>query len=385
MSKRHTRHPHITPMKRRGATFWKISFCLEGTQFRRRGFATYEIAEQVYNETRAAIRNGSYFKGSSALKPSATMNEVYEYYRTHKGAKRSSLTIDNGLGNWNNHIGPFMGHLRPSRVTRRVLSAFVDKMRSKGITDNSIGSLKAETNNVLKMARDYELVEYLPTWPKLSPRPKKKSIFTPDEVSLIAKKMPTEQLKLMTVVQFQLALRVNELMALRPEAIDVENLTVLIDRQVGRAKRHIPWKDRFVPTKNRIKRHLPISSELAELLRPLLLCRQDEQGPLWISSRGTGMCESTYQVALKKAAIAAGMTKPISSHSLRTSCLSFLTNNSGMSIIQTAWFGRHDAETLLKHYAQPDVTQVFDFFGRKSALTDSVNCNLPAIEAFDDA
>ena len=379
MSSRHTKHPHIKRMKSK--PFWKVSFQLMGVQIRKQGFATYELAEDFYIETRRQIRNGSYFKGSSVFKSSATMKELYEYYCSNQGNKRAVRTQANGLQQWRLHIAPFMGHLRADKVSRRVLAAFVDKLRSKGLVDNSILPAKAEVSNILKLALNYELIDFLPVWPKLSPRPKHKAYFSPEEVLRVVSFLPRAQQKTMALVNYSLMLRINEVMALTPADFNFEDNTVLINKSVVRDLRHLPFSQRIGPTKNRISRVLPITQQLADLVRnhiQTLGPGRDDNGPMWISNRGTCLSEAHYQVALRTAGRSAGFKKKMTSHTLRKSMLTYLLNHSGMSVTNVAYLGRHDVKTLLTAYVEPDTEQVFEFYRSKNALNEVLTCDIAA-------
>ena len=384
MEERHRKHPHIKKYSLKGCTFWRVSFQLKGQQVRTQGFASYNEAEDYYHEARKLIRSGAWINAKSNLMAAMDLDELYGHYCRRIGKNRSEATIFNGRNNWVNHISPVLGPRKPQKITRRTLAHFVDHLRDSGLCDNSIKTVKAELANVLNMAHEYDLISSLPKWPKLVARPKKKAILKPEEVNLLISGFKTEQYKVMAFVQYQLALRVGELLGLRPGAFDLDNRTVTIDRQVGRVIRGASWPACLSPTKNRICRTLPITKELADLLRPYVEFRS-EDAPLWISTYLQPVSEQSYVVALKKAAKAAGFTVNISSHCLRASMLDYLVNHSGLNIHAVAYFGRHSAKVLVSAYSKPDLDQLFAIFGSKDAPGSAVTCELLAIEDEDAA
>ena len=378
MASRRTSHPHIRSYKRGGAIFWKVTFALLGVQVRRQSFSSADAAEEFYHSARKSIREGTWVRASGTQLDSMNLNELYQMYCNKIGNSRSDATIKNGAMVWRTHIRLILGSKKPRAITKRALALWTDSLRDKGLSDNSIKVVRAELSNVLRMACDYELLDTIPAFPKLTPKPKRKELFSPSEIQQILRGFKDNQYRLMALVQYQLGLRINEMLALRHGAIDLDNRTVLIDCQVGRHTKGLNWEDRLKPVKNRIVRALPIGRDLAEALKAHLESR-NSGGPLWVSSRGTPVSESSYSRALKLAAIEAGITRPISSHSVRASCLNYLVNDSGLPVSAVAWFGRHEAAVLLARYSRPEKHKVFEYFGTNSAPELATNCEFLAI------
>jgi len=379
MDTRHRKHPHIKKYNLKGCTFWRVTFQLKGHQVRTQGFASFAEAETYYHGVRSEIRSGTWINSKTNSLSSMDMNELYALYCRRVGQHRSANTIFNGTRNWRNHIGKALGSKKPSAISRRTLALFVDKLRDSGLSDNSIKTVKAEVNNVLNIACEYELIVSVPKWPKLVPRVKKKTIMKPEDVNYLLSGFKNPQYKAMALVQYQLALRCGELLGLRPAAFDLVNRTVMIDRQVNRITRGDKWPNCLSPTKNRISRKLPISAELVEIVRPYVEFRNPE-APLWISDTLGPVRETSYNLALKRAAEAVGFVEKISSHCLRASMLDFLVNHSGLNIHAVAYFGRHSAKVLVSAYSKPDLEQLFAIFGGERAPGAAVTCDLIAIE-----
>jgi len=379
MDTRHRKHPHLKTYKHKGVTWWLVSFQLQGHQVRKRGFATYEAAELFYFSTRQQIRDGSWVTASANLMASMTLNELYVHYCRRIGQKRGKATIVNGSSSWRHHIGPMLGQKKAKQIGKRTLAVWVDALRDKGLSDNSIKTVKAELSNVLKMAFDYDLISSLPVWPRLYARPQKKVMFKPVEIRQLLEGFKNPQYQLMAYVQYQLALRVNELLGLRPGAFNLDACTVVIDRQMGRHMKNLPWLERLTPTKNKIVRTLPISRELADALKPYVSDRQSD-APLWVSTYLNPVSESAYRAALVGAAQRVGITRPISTHCLRASMLDYLVNHSGLNIHAVAYIGRHSAKVLVSRYSQPDLEQLFATLAGKTGGNVALNCTLAALE-----
>ena len=359
--------------------FFKVSYQLQKHQVRKQGFASFEEAELFYFESRRMIRDGSWIKASVNLMAKMDLNELYRRFCKKIGHKRSPATIENGLGNWKNHISDLLGKKKASDIGKQTLAVWVDALREKGLSDNSIKVVKAELSNVLKMAFDYDLIQAMPVFPKLKARPEKKNIFSPSEVQMILKGIRSPQYRLMAFVQYQLALRVGELLALRVGCFDLDDKTVLIDKQVDRFKGHLHWLERLGPTKNRIVRRLPISQDLVDLIRPYVEGR-DKRSPLWISSYLEPVSDSAYKSAILRGFAASELEGKFSSHCLRASMLDYLVNYSGLNILAVAWLGRHSAKVLVSRYSKPDLENIVAVIGQKLSPTAVLTCKNAAIE-----
>ena len=377
MTERLRKHPHIKPYGKSGVVYFRVTYQLQGHQVRKMDFASFEEAEFFYFESRKMIRAGTWISASANLMSKMNMNSLYERYCSKIGHKRSGASIRNGDSAWRNHIGPLLGKKKVSDIGKQTLAVWVDALREKGLTDNSIKAVKAELANVLKMAFDYDLIQSIPTFPKLNKAPTKKKLFSPSEIQRILAGMKNPQYRLMAYVQYQLALRVGELLALRVGCIDFESRTILIDKNHDRTKAHLNWFQRLGPTKNRIVRALPVSNELLELLKPYVENR-DKRAPLWISTYLQPVSDSAYKVALKRGFESSGLEGKFSSHCLRASMLDFLVNYSGLNIQAVAWLGRHSAKVLVSRYSAPDIEKIIAVVGQKMAPTAVLNCNLPA-------
>jgi len=377
MTERLRKHPHIKPYGKSGVVYFRVTYQLQGHQVRKMDFASFEEAEFFYFESRRMIRDGTWICASANLMSKMNMNSLYERYCSKVGRNRSAATIQNGGLAWRNHIRPLLGNKKASDIGKQTLAVWVDALREKGLTDNTIKTVKAELSNVLKMAFDYDLIKSLPTFPRLNAAPSKKKIFSPSEIQRILAGMKNPQYRLMAYVQYQLALRAGELIGLRVGCIDFESRTILIDKQHDRTKSKLNWFKRLGPTKNRIVRALPVSTELLELLKPYVEGR-DKRAPLWISNYLQPVSDSAYKVALTRGFESSELEGKFTSHCLRASMLDFLVNNSGLNIQAVAWLGRHSAKVLVSRYSAPDIEKIFAVVGHKMAPTAVLNCNIPA-------
>jgi integrase len=257
----------------------------------------------------------------------------------------------------------------------------VREMRLKGYTDNSISTMTAEVNNVLNLAVEFEVLDQMPTWPRLKAVAAKKELLTPEEVvaviNAVDKGAFTHQYQTMIRLQFELALRVSELIGLTVGKIDLEKGTVLIDQQ------RLPGRGfQLGPTKTNSSTVLPLSPSLIEELRPYVEERPPEV-PLWISARLQPVSRSSYDFSLRAAVKSAGIQKSISSHCLRASCLDYLVNHTNLSIMAVSHLARHSPTMLVSHYAQVDQRVVNDYFSSKKSLEETLSCNVVAMTGTD--
>ena len=383
MKTRTSKTPHIRSYKKGGETWYKIGFSLLGVQVRKQGYASYEIAEADYLNIRKLIRAGDWHNQKAHDIRGMSLTELYEVYKGSRGAKRKPATIARASRSWRLHVDPVIGGMKVKDISRRTLTMLVRELRLKGLVDNTIHSIKAEVNNVLSLAVEYEVLTSKPSWPKLKPAPKKRELVSPEEVvSLIAavdQGMLTHQYRTMIRLQYELALRLNELLGLTVGKIDLEARTILIDCQ------RMPGAGfKLGPTKTNTSTVLPLSPSLCEELRPYVHERLPEV-PLWISVRLTPVSKCSYNRAIAAAVKSAGIQKTITSHSLRASCLSYLLNHTSLSVMSVAYLGRHSAQVLLKHYAQADHQLINEFFSSKKSLEEDLNCDVLAITGTDNA
>ena len=370
------KHPHLKRYKTRGIWFWKVSFALMGHQVRKQGFASFQAAEEYYHSVRALIRSGEFGSLSTHEMSGWTMDEMWDLYFRTVGAARRKATRANGSSVWKNHIKGLIGSYKVVDVSRKVLTSFVGKLRDKGLSDNYIHTIKAEVMNVLKFAQDYEVIEFVPPFPNLSKKPKKKEICSPEEVFAIAAAAPTRQWRDMILVQYTLALRIGELLGLTPGKFNLEEGWVMIDAQKTRSKEE---RGRFNlgPTKTGISRKLPLSPSLVELLEPYVQNREP-QAPLWISDWLTPVSRAGYTKMLAKAVQNSDVQKSISSHCLRASMLDYLVNQTNLSVQAVAYYARHSVKVLVSRYSQTDVEGLFSFFQRSEPVVLKQSCDLLA-------
>lgn len=381
MKTRSSKASQIRSYRKAGATLYQISFQLLGHQVRKRNFYSYEEAESECQRIRRKIRAGEWANYKAHSMTSMTLSEMYEVYRSTRGNKRAPRTIQMNLGSWNRAIEPVVGSVRVRDVSRQTLAMLVRELRLKGYTDNSISSMTAEVNNVLNLAVEFEVLDVIPTWPRLKAVAAKKELLTPEEVlgiiNAVDKGAFTHQYQTMIRLQYELALRVSELIGLTVGKIDLEKGTILIDQQ------RLPGRGFILgPTKTNSSTVLPLSPSLIEELRPYVEERPPEV-PLWISRRLQPVSRNSYDVSLRAAVQTAGIQKNISTHCLRASCLSYLVNRTNLSIMAVAHLARHSPAMLVSHYAQVDERIVNQFFSSKKSLEETLNCDLPAITGTD--
>ena len=369
MKTRTRSHSHIKGYRKGGSSWFRVSFQLLGHQVRKQGFHSFEAAEEYYTSVRREIRAGTYQSTHAHEMRDATVDELYVRFCASRGAQRSARTIEIGARNWRLHVGPVLGGLRVREVGRRELSRLVTGLRKKGLSDNSILTIKAELQNVLKMACEYELISHLPVFPKLVARPGMKNRFSPSEIARVIGQVEDPQKQLMIKLQYRLALRVGELLGLTPGKFNLQEGWVLIDQQKVDSR---GWE--VGPTKNRISRRLPLSGDLIEELRDYVVAR-DPSSPLWISIQLCPVSRNAYRKMLSKAAQSANLGRRMTTHSLRASMLNFLVNKTNMSVHSVAYFGRHDASQLLARYSGADIADVFAAFRKAEGTNAALICD----------
>ena len=382
MKTRTSRKAHIRSYRKAGETWYKLAFSLAGHQIRKRGFATYEEAEIEYLNIRKKIRSGEWANFKAHSMTSMTLSEMYEVYCSSRGNERAPATVEKCRMFWRSTVDPVIGAVRVKDFSRRTLASFVRELRLNGLTDNTISRYKAEINNVLRLAVEFEVLASMPTWPKLKAVPEKKELLSPEEVlaviNAVDKGEMTHQYRTMIRLQYECALRAGELVGLQVGKIDLERRTILIDQQ-----KLTGGGFRLGPTKTKTAVVLPLSPNLVEELRPYVEQRVQE-APLFVSSRLLPVSRNAYDYVLRSAVKSAGLQKNISSHCLRASCLDWLVNHTSLSIMAVSHFARHSPKMLVSHYAQVDHDVLNDFFGSKKSLEEGLKSNVIAITGTDD-
>jgi len=381
MKKSTKRHPHIKSYTSRGIQFWRVSFQLDGNQVRKQNFSSYVNAEEYYNKSRSQIRSGIWGSLSANQMSKWTVDQMASRYFKTTGCARAPATNTNARWAWSKHISPLIGRYMVRSISRKVLKEFVDRLRERGLSDNTISVIKAELINVLRAGIDYEVIEFLPIFPRLKREPKKKDIASPAEVIRIASAAPTAQYRDMILCQFALAARLGELLALTPSKFDLEEGSVLLDSQKIRSKRgQSAWT--IGPTKTRTAVRLPLSDSFISMIRPYVEDR-DPNSPLWISDRLRPVSRNGYANMLAKAVLKSGVGKHITSHGLRASRLDYLLNSTNLNVQSVAAFARHDVKVLVSRYTQVHMQSLFAFFQGTKPVALIQNGNELAAFDFD--
>ena len=214
-----------------------------------------------------------------------------------------------------------------------------------GTVRNRYITLKA----VFAAAVDDQLIGRSPCLKRIALPKADKVEFQPlslDQVDLLADAMPNRY-RAMVLTQAGLGLRVGELLALQRRDVDFLRHTVRIERQQSDEGANL-----FEPTKNGVKRSVPLPQAVADALAAHLAAEPQEElhGLIFRSRFGNGLRQDYYTLrVLRPAVVKVGLTGT-TSHDLRHHFVS-LALSQGVPIPKVAaWIG-DTVKTVDEFYA----------------------------------
>lgn len=146
----------------------------------------------------------------------------------------------------NNHINKQLGHYKLKSLTAATLQEFVNGLKAKGLSKNTVTGIYT----TIQYALDYavEPCNYIQSnpcsfvkFPRFEKTPTKIQVLTLDEIKIIEERLKGTRYYIMMMLGFHCGLRAAEATGLTWNDIDFENKTIKIDKQLIGAKKGNRW------------------------------------------------------------------------------------------------------------------------------------------------
>lgn len=193
--------------------------------------------------------------GAMVIPECHTVDELLDEFVEHHGKEKWSVNTY-----WKNkslikmYISPFLGKMKIANITTRLLETYYQQLLSlpqagnskEHITPSIVRDVKKILNSAFKMAVKWDLLERNPAMYADAPKykPKKREIWTTDELFHAIDVCDNERLKLCMNLSFACTLRISEVLGLTwdcvnisEEAVDSGKAYVFINKQIQRVSR----------------------------------------------------------------------------------------------------------------------------------------------------
>jgi integrase len=259
------------------------------------------------------------------------------------------------------HVLPLVGSRLIREITVADVVELLDRLRARGCAEKTVAGALGTLNNVLRFAVRNSWIAESPV-EKLErherPRPERhpqRALGRVEIARLLANCLPAYRALVATALYT--GMRLSELLGLVWDDIDLDHGLICVRAQLSRA--HIDSPARRVAPKTRAAiRQIPLTPQLATLLREHRLAAMHSSGSNWVFStrKGTPLSQRNVQrSALHHAADAAGLHVNgawLRFHDLRHTFASHLIIDLGLDVVQVSrLMGHASPSTTLNIYA----------------------------------
>jgi integrase len=236
-----------------------------------------EAAEEVASKIRAKLKLGEFEFEQPETERMPTFREYAETFMGGYSKNNHKFsTHQNYLITLNNHLLPAFGKMPLDQIKRKDVKAFLFKKQNGRLAHSSVKNLRAYLSAVFTQAVDDEIITQNPVAKtgKLIKEPEelKERIIplTWEEKNrleaTVSRYFPRWYPLLLTALRT--GLRIGELIALKPEDIDFDDMFIEVRRGYVRG--------RFTTTKSNKMRKVDMSPQLAGVLKRYLVQRKEE-------------------------------------------------------------------------------------------------------------
>lgn len=298
-------------------------------------------------------------QGMTGLGTDFTLNDMFEFYITHKkhkGRKLTENTICNYKVMYNKHVSEsILGHMKISDIKKINITCFYEQLQEKDISYGTVSFYHKLLSSVFNMAIDNELIRNNPTKRALEVvngmHQKREALTRKQQEGLLAYLYKHDR-DMYRKVAFLIGTmcRVSEFAGLTWEDIDMKNRIITINHQLQYKKIGEEKFDfHITPTKNTHTRKIPMTDGvydvLSELHKYLFILRKDycvdgKKDFLFYSKSGRLLNVTSFNYELKKAVEKYNETAEykidkISAHTLRhTGCTRDAEDGMDIKVLQ---------------------------------------------------
>ena len=215
-------------------------------------------------------------QGMTGLGTEITLNEMFEFYlshKKHKGRKLAENTICNYRLMYDKNVREsILGNMKISNIRKINITSFYEELQAKGISYGTISFFQKLLSSVFNMALDNELIKSNPTKRALDTVEgvhKRKEALTQNQQQDFISYLYKHDRDLYRKVAFLIGTmcRVSEFAGLTWDDVDMKKRIITIDHQLQYKKLDGEKSQyRISPTKNTHTRKIPMTDEVYDIL-----------------------------------------------------------------------------------------------------------------------
>lgn len=327
-------------------------------------------------------------QGMTGLGKGITLNEMFDYYishKKHKGRPLSENTICNYKVMYDKNVrNSILGSMKISEIKKVNITCFYENLQERGISYGTISFFQKLLSSVFNMALDNEMIKNNPTKRALDVvcgEHKRKEALSQKQQEAFLSYLYRKDRDMYRKVAFLIGTmcRVSEFAGLTWSDIDMKNRTITIDHQL-QYKKFDDEKPRYriTPTKNTHTRKIPMSEDVYEVLCELhkyyFILRKDycidgKTDFVFYSKSGALINIGSFNCELKKAVEAYNETaeyriEAISAHTLRhTGCTRDAEDGMDIKVLQY----------LMGHSSTKITNDIYNHVNEERAANEIVN------------
>lgn len=257
--------------------------------YSKKGFATKKEATQHEAEMKVKLSNPVYTPVIASQGKQTVKEYLAEWVEAHGKANLRPSTFASYKSHIKNHIVPHIGHVQLNQLTPAMLDNLFQQLFEKGLSNSSVKYTQRILSVSLEHARKYHYIEFNPARDiitKFGKQSKTPDPYTVEQMQQLMGNVLGTEWEMIIVLAGMYGLRLSEIIGLRTNNIDLENMKFNVVEQM-------PYKvpagtkviTEMAPTKSN-DRILPITEEtLPYFTRQFdLLARQKN---LLLTSNGT--------------------------------------------------------------------------------------------------
>lgn len=292
------------PGQKKAEKFWRVDITWEtadGRKLRIRKIPrpnTKVEGEKLERSILKALADGTWFKKQEA--PAETLASFREqYFKNHvSGLKPSMRSAQETI--WRISLLPELGALPLAEIGEAALAKLIGAMRERGAQPKTINNALSALRTALTYARRWKLVATVPEVRWVKSDPKRIEFFDDAEVQrIVAQGSP------MVTVALKTGMRIGELLALRWPDVSFDRGEITVDKSVFFEKGEAHQGS----TKTQRIRHLPMTPELAAILRAHRELANDKRGYVFTTEEGKQLTRNMAKWRLWPVLKAAGVRK----------------------------------------------------------------------------
>jgi integrase len=279
---------------------------------------------------------------------------------------------DNTLGEYrwalDNYILPHFGRLHLKKIDKQVCQDFVEQLKKKGFSPQTINHNIKVLKRVLNRAveEDCLLVNPANSLKPLKEKRRENGFYTQEEILRLLKAADGPFMRAFLGLAALGGLRASEISGLKWKDIDFEHKLICVRRQYQA-------RIGYLSTKNEEERSVPMNPKLRELLqehREELGDGPGDEDPVFTNNAGKPF--TSYRKPFQQTVKRAGL-KPIRFHDLRHSaCSAMIVAGVPEPIVQRIM--GHKTPVMTRHYTHindSQLRQAMDIFGKALGESES--------------